>query len=528
MAVPEESLAHRHRQLHIDVSLGASLLLVVIAGNVGVERNVGGEVVEAPVFEEFCALFLALDAGKRLERLHVGGVGVLETAAVVAGVFIHVIGVGEALLVAGVAEREVAGVPRFGHLADNVEFKSGDTETLHGAHLGGKRHDAVALVLSLAEVESIVEFDVLVERVVFRSYFFARVGVVDRRFEFHLLGEEATEVGLHGKVVFVELVGAAVGEALVHRAETGGLAVGTEIESGDVADCEVEVPLGSPAAALVEIGYAQFVNPHCSVACNARFVAHTDENHPHIAERRVTYHAHLVGGVLGVVSRIHRVEGDGGAIGTLGGVALKFDIGKHACGAVEHIGFGPHYILVGGAVGVVFPRGCNREGDFILVVVLLDVATEANKHRKVAVFEGTFLVDERFNVGKHLQALVEAQVELGVAIHSAGVAGFEVAHLERERLLVELGGLSLPGIDDSGYSRRKHIVDRLCAVVLLDIHRTDVERAFSRSVGAAVEVVLICAPFAPHEFEGGKAQVGCLFEAGHEHAHKADGREVVD
>ena len=78
------------------------------------------------------------------------------------------------------------------------------------------------------------------------------------------------------------------------------------------------------------------------------------------------------------------------------------------------------------------------------------------------------------------------------------------------------------------YTGRKHIVDRLCAVVLLDIHRTDVERAFCRSVGAAVEVVLICAPFAPHEFEGGKAQVGCLFEAGHEHAHKADGREVVD
>ena len=117
---------------------------------------------------------------------------------------------------------------------------------------------------------------------------------------------------------------------------------------------------------------------------------------------------------------------------------------------------------------------------------------------------------------------------MGVTIHSAGVAGFEVAHLERERLLVELCGLSLPGIYDSGYTGRKHIVDRLCAVVLLDIHRTDVERAFCRSVGAAVEVVLICAPFAPHEFEGGKAQVGCLFEAGHEHAGEADGGEVVD
>ncbi len=172
--------------------------------------------------------------------------------------------------------------------------------------------------------------------------------------------------------------------------------------------------------------------------------------------------------------------------------------------------------------------GGHRQWNLVFVIVVLHVGAEAHKHRHVAVLQITEVVDKGLVVDEHLQALVGAQVEACVAIHAAGVAGLQALHLHLHRLLVELRDLRLARVDDAAHARRQHVVHRLAARVLLDVHRVDVDGAVGRSVAAQVQVIVVVAPLAAHQLEGGEAQVGGLLEAGHEHAHEANGGEVVD
>ncbi len=95
LAVPEEVFAHRHGQLHIHVAAAAGLLLVVVARYVAVEGDVGRQPVQLPLAEELHVLVFAADhALEGGEGLHVGRPAILEAAAVVVGVLIHVVGVG--------------------------------------------------------------------------------------------------------------------------------------------------------------------------------------------------------------------------------------------------------------------------------------------------------------------------------------------------------------------------------------------------------------------------------------------------
>ena len=128
----------------------------------------------------------------------------------------------------------------------------------------------------------------------------------------------------------------------------------------------------------------------------------------------------------------------------------------------------------------------------------------------------------------HLQALVDAEVEACVLIHRTCIAGTESCHLKCHRLLVELCHLRLTRIYDSGDARRQHVVHRRAACVFLNVHGIDGERAFSRSIAALVEVVVVGAPLAADKFKRSKTQVCGLLETGHEHANEADGGEIAD
>ena len=104
----------------------------------------------------------------------------------------------------------------------------------------------------------------------------------------------------------------------------------------------------------------------------------------------------------------------------------------------------------------------------------------------------------------HLHSLVVAQVELGVAVYAAGVAGGEVGKLQRHRLLVELYDLCLAGVTYTGHARRKNVVHRFAGGVLLYVHHRNIELTLGGSIAAVVEVEIVGAPFAAHEFESGE------------------------
>ncbi len=122
----------------------------------------------------------------------------------------------------------------------------------------------------------------------------------------------------------------------------------------------------------------------------------------------------------------------------------------------------------------------------------------------------------------HLHAAVDTQVKLRILVYSTCIAGLKSGEFELKRLLIELGGLRLSRVLDTVHSRRKHVVDRCACGIFLYIHHRHVEFALSRRVVAAVEVELIVAPFAAHEFECGEAKMGDCLESGHEDSGKAD------
>ena len=131
-------------------------------------------------------------------------------------------------------------------------------------------------------------------------------------------------------------------------------------------------------------------------------------------------------------------------------------------------------------------------------------------------------------MNKHLQALVGSQVKVGVAIHTTGIASVKIFNRELHGLLVKLGDLGLTTINNTGHTGRQHIVHRLTRSVFLDIDSIDTDRTVSRLVTTQVEVVLVVAPLAAHQFDRSKSQVCSGTESRHEHTHETNRREVLD
>ena len=128
----------------------------------------------------------------------------------------------------------------------------------------------------------------------------------------------------------------------------------------------------------------------------------------------------------------------------------------------------------------------------------------------------------------HLHSLVCAEIHLRILVYASCVAGLNTLESHLKRLLVELCGLGRTGILIAGHAGGEHIVDRLPAGVLLNVHNTHVEVAFGRRVVARVEVELVVTPFAAHKLKCGETQVRHLLESCHEHTGETHCREVAD
>ena len=126
LAIPKEILAHRYRQFHIHIGLVAGLLLIVGAVDIGNEAQLLREPIKLPFAQEFhiFTLTLGVKALERTERLERGSIIVLETAAIVVGVLIFVVGVFVVALVRRVVKHEVGGIPWHGEFALHIEAQA--------------------------------------------------------------------------------------------------------------------------------------------------------------------------------------------------------------------------------------------------------------------------------------------------------------------------------------------------------------------------------------------------------------------
>ena len=232
--------------------------------------------------------------------------------------------------------------------------------------------------------------------------------------------------------------------------------------------------------------------------------------------------------MLGVLFKITRVVGYALFAGHLLHVAVLLHLWQQVEVQVEHVLLGPHLQAVGGTVGAVVASRGHHKRYFIFIVVVLHIRTQADEHRHITVLETSGIVNKCFVVHKHLQTLVDAQVKARVPVHATGITCLQVFDLHLHRLLIELSNLRLTRVDDSAHARWQHIVHRLARSVLLNVHCVHINRTIGRSVATQVQVVVIVAPLATHQFQACETQVGGFLELSEEHAHEANGSKVVD
>ena len=148
----------------------------------------------------------------------------------------------------------------------------------------------------------------------------------------------------------------------------------------------VQCTRGCPATLIDDILQAQLVDPHLARLDATRQVAHTNHHGLHLAQRGVTHHRDAVVGLVGVVvGEGRRIAGSTHAACLVAGfLELREDAEIY----IEHVGCRPYGTTVVQIVLVIVVAvGCQLQGDDILVVVVLVVATHADEECQLVVLQ---------------------------------------------------------------------------------------------------------------------------------------------
>ena len=525
--VPEELLVELHRQrVGGEVFHVALLQLIVVAGEVGIERHVLRQVVESEALGNLPPLRFRLD--EFLERLPClvhrcptirhrcpPGVVVLIDRGIAGGMVVGM----------AVGEREVGRVVGHGvPLGLYAHPHVGEREVGVGDIGDDYRFHGVAFLFRLHGFEGIVEPHIGVEGVVLGLGLLLGDMVVEGCRHLGLVGEELAQLELCGEREVLVVVLRACRHAIFQSAESLGEVFPGERHGAEVGELHIEIALGSPSSLVVVFLQSQLIHPHLARLDISGEVSHTDNHGLHLAERRVAHDAHLVGWIVFVVGSEELVEGCGAV--ALGEVALLLEGGEDIEGYVEHVFLGPYDALVGGRIFVVMAGGGKFQRYLILIVVALVVAAKADEDGELVVGEVGDILVERVGVDEHLQPAILAQVEGGVLVHTLRLAGAEVVDHDVEGLLIVFHQLGLGGVLHTRDARREDIVDGGLVVVLLDIHGT--HRHISRVGGTGGEVLRIHTPLAAHQVETAEPEHDGFLELREEHTDEADGGEVAD
>ena len=493
--VPEELRVEGDGQARSSQVLHVTLLqLVVDARHLRIERDVLRQPVDAKRLRQRHPLRLALRLGKRFPRLVYRRIGIVQRTAPL--VFALV----DRCLARRIAVGVAVGEGEVGRVVRHRVTLGLDAEThvrQREVGIGGTRHgnalDGVALMGSHG-VQGIVQLHVSIQRVVLRPGLFLRNRIIERSSHLHLVGEELTQFDIGGQRVGLVVVLRAGCNTILQSTEALGDNLTRQVDGGHVRQLHVQRSRGCPTAAAHHIHQAQFVDPHLTRLDGTREVAHTNHHGLHLAQRGVTHDAHLVVGTVGIVVGIkHRVTArtDGACL-----VARLLQPREDRKVDVHHILLGPYSAAVVQVIlVVVITVGGEFQRDDILVVVAGIIVTQANEDSQLVVTE-IIVVDEVVGMYKHLHALIEAQVEGGIAIDGLGLTRRQILHHHVESLLVSLRQLGLRGVGNAGDARRQHIVNWALIVIFLDVDGTDHDVS---AIAASSQRLLIDTPFATYQ-----------------------------
>ena len=194
---------------------------------------------------------------------------------------------------------------------------------------------------------------------------------------------------------------------------------------------------GSPTTLVICFQQAQFVDPYLARLHLARDVTHTDHHHLDLTECRVTQDADFVCRLSGIEAAVELTERSRSP--RLGQITFLLQVGEHFNIDVEHILFGPYHPAIGCRItAIIATVGCERQRYLILVIVVLVVAAQTDKHSQLLIFQVGQIRQKVVGMHEHLHPAIAAQVERSLLIDSLRLVFLQIGSHHLQRLLILL------------------------------------------------------------------------------------------
>ena len=233
---------------------------------------------------------------------------------------------------------------------------------------------------------------------------------------------------------------------------------------------QVEVTLGSPSTLIIIFLQTKLIDPHFTALHLTTQVTDTDNHRLHLAKRRVSHHTDLIVGTVLVVSGIDKVIRSLPL--SLCNVPVSLNLCEEVQRNIKHVLFWPHRTASLQRIHVIVSGRCQRQRDFIFIIVALIVTTETYEHRQLMVFKIRGVQFQGVGMHEHLQAFVLPHVDGSILVNGFRLLRTQVCNGQGKCLLITLHKLWLSRILGTSYAWRKYIVDRSLIDILFDIHGT--------------------------------------------------------
>ena len=206
-----------------------------------------------------------------------------------------------------IREGEVGRVVRHG-VTLGLDTKTHVRQREVGVGCLGNRYalNGVALV-TIHHLQSIIQFQVGVQRVIFRTGFLLRHRVIKRCCHLHLVGEELTQLHAGGQRVSLVVVLRTGSNTIFQTTKTFRDNLTRQVNRSHIGELDVQGSRSSPSSMTDNIQQAQLVHPYLTRANGTIKVAHTYHHGLHLAQRGVTHNAYLIIRMVWVVVRIEHV-----------------------------------------------------------------------------------------------------------------------------------------------------------------------------------------------------------------------------
>ena len=173
-------------------------------------------------------------------------------------------------------------------------------------------------------VDSILQLDILIQRIVFWIICFLRISIIERDTDLRLFREQLTQFDRGRHVILFEVFHPAFVQRLVESTETSRFDTSAHIHRSQVGKRNIQIRIGRPSTFFIEVGQAQFVHPNFPTLQLITHVTHTDHDCLHFGKTRITFDTDRIAIVVRIPTRIDSLERHSIRTGPFFPVTLEF------------------------------------------------------------------------------------------------------------------------------------------------------------------------------------------------------------